>query len=56
LAVPAVVVAIALGVLISVLGPQPTTGLVLISIYLVSVTSLWVCRRGVRGQLSPAIL
>ncbi len=53
LAVPAVVVAIALGVLISVVGLQPTTVLVLISIYLVSVMSLWVYRRGKRGQRSP---
>ena len=56
LAIPAVVVAIALGVLVSVVGLQPTTVLVLISIYLVSVTSLWVYRRGRRGQLSPKAL
>jgi hypothetical protein len=56
LAVPAVVVAIALGALISVVGLQPTTVLVLISIYLVSVTGLWVYRRGRRGQLSPSTL
>jgi hypothetical protein len=56
LAIPAVVIAIALGVLISVVGLQPTTVLVLISIYLVSVTGLWVYRRGRRGQLSPSTL
>jgi hypothetical protein len=40
LAVPAVVVAIALGLLVSVVGLRPTTGLVLVSIYLVSVTGV----------------
>lgn len=46
IAVPAVVIAIALGVLLAAVGLQPTNTLVLVSAYLVSVTSLWVYRRG----------
>jgi hypothetical protein len=56
LVIPAVVVAIALGALVSVVGLQPTTVLVPISIYLVSVTSLWIYRKGRRGRLSSKAL
>lgn len=52
LALPAVVVAIAPGGLISVVDFRPTTVLVLISICLVSVASLWIYRKGSRGRLS----
>lgn len=45
LAVPAVVLAIALGAILSLVGLQPTTVLVLISAYIVSVVGLWAYRR-----------
>ena len=48
LAIPAVVVALALGALVSVVGLPPTAWLVPISVYLVSVTSLRVYRKGRR--------
>lgn len=44
LAVPAVVLAIALGAILSIVGLQPTTVLVIISAYIVSVVGLWAYR------------
>ena len=44
-AVPAVVIAIALGALLAVVGLQPTIALVLVGAYLVSIAGLWVYRR-----------
>jgi putative Mn2+ efflux pump MntP len=44
-AVPVVVIAIALGALLAVVGLQPTIALVLVGAYLVSIAGLWVYRR-----------
>ena len=44
-AVPAVIVAVALGALLAAAGLQPTNTLVLVGAYLVSVASLWGYRR-----------
>lgn len=44
-AVPAVILAVILGALLAVLGLQPTTVLVFISIYFVSVVGRWTHRR-----------
>lgn len=45
IAVPAVVIAIALGALLTAVGLQPTNTLVLVGAYLVSVAGLWGYRR-----------
>lgn len=44
LAVPAVVLATALGAVLSIVGLQPTTVLVIISAYIVSVVGVWAYR------------
>jgi putative Mn2+ efflux pump MntP len=44
-AVPVVVIAIALGAFLAVVGLQPTIALVLVGAYLVSIAGLWVYRR-----------
>jgi ABC-type spermidine/putrescine transport system permease subunit II len=45
IAIPAVVIAIALGALLAAVGLQPTIALDLVAAYLVSVAGLWVYRR-----------
>lgn len=51
-AVPAVILAILFGVLLSAVGVQPTTVLILFSVYVLSVASLWAYRRVRRRGLS----
>jgi len=45
LAVPAVVLALALDAVLSIVGLQPTTALLLVSTYIVGVVGVWVSRR-----------
>ena len=52
LAVPAVVLAVSLGAILSTVGLQPTTALVPVSVYIISVLSQWVYRRVSRYEHS----
>ena len=45
IAIPAVVIATALGAVLAAVGLQPTTALVLVGAYLVSISGLWGYRR-----------